>query len=116
MSTNTIYDDHYIKMNKLFKSIYTQTKLNIYEFLFAISFLVNFILGRFIHFSAPDEEVYNYYNNKRNILNQWFVKKGWGWTTLVIIYFIPISFINNTTAKQQLILLLLIIITTTNKG
>lgn len=87
MSTNTIYDDHYIKMNKLFKSIYTQTKLNIYEFLFAISFLVNFILGRFIHFSAPDEEVYNYYNNKRNILNQWFVKKGWGWTTLVIILF-----------------------------
>ena len=45
------------------------------NFLFAISFLVNFILGRFIHFSAPDEEVYNYYNNKRNILNQWFVKK-----------------------------------------
>ena len=45
-----------------------------------MNFICYFISSKFytwsIHsFSAPDEEVYNYYNNKRNILNQWFVKR-----------------------------------------
>ncbi|CAX42244.1 inositol phospholipid biosynthesis protein, putative [Candida dubliniensis CD36] len=111
MST-TIYDDHYIKMTKVFKSIHSQTKLKVYEVLFASSFILNFLLGRLIHFSAPDEEVYNYYNDKRNILNQWFVKRGWGWTTLVIILFysniIYKQYVNSTTTtknnKQTLII------------
>lgn len=54
------------------------------EISFLASFLVNFCVGKLIHFTSLPQEVYNYYNDKRNILNQVFVKQGWFWTTAVV--------------------------------
>ncbi|KAL6451717.1 fit1 Acyl-coenzyme A diphosphatase fit1 [Candida maltosa Xu316] len=74
-------------MTDVIKQVETRTKLTVPRLLFISSFILNFVIARIIHFSSPQEEVYNYYNNKGNIFNQYFVKKGWGWTTLVILLF-----------------------------
>ncbi|RCK54776.1 FIT family protein scs3 [Candida viswanathii] len=84
---SAVYDAHITKIMDFFKLIETTTKIHPGEFLFILSFVVNFIIGRIIHFAAPEEEVYNYYTNKRNVFNQVFVKRGWGWTTLVMVLF-----------------------------
>ncbi|KAK6463620.1 Fat storage-inducing transmembrane protein [Scheffersomyces coipomensis] len=67
--------------------LYHDYKVSLLEVIYLSSFLINFALGKIVHLLSPDEEVYNYYNNKKNILNQLFVKKGWGWTTLFIALF-----------------------------
>lgn len=57
------------------------------ELIYILSFVFNFATGKLLHLFSQEEEVYNYYNNKGNIFNQYFVKKGWGWTTAVILFF-----------------------------
>ncbi|ODV78995.1 SOH1-domain-containing protein [Suhomyces tanzawaensis NRRL Y-17324] len=57
------------------------------ELLFLVSFLANFVVGKIVHYFSPDEEVYSYYTNKKNFINQLFVKRGWGWTTLFVAVF-----------------------------
>lgn len=61
------------------------------EVVYLASFLVNFAVGKILHLVSQKEEVYNYYNDKGNIFNQWFVKKGWAWTTLVIVLFYAVE-------------------------
>lgn len=64
-----------------------RARITLPELFFVGSFLVNFIVGKLLHLFSQEEEVYNYYNNKGNVFNQYFVKLGWGWTTAVIILF-----------------------------
>lgn len=62
------------------------------EVIYILSFVFNFATGKLLHLFSQKEEVYNYYNNKGNIFNQYFVKKGWGWTTAVILFFYIVKF------------------------
>ncbi|EDK46259.1 conserved hypothetical protein [Lodderomyces elongisporus NRRL YB-4239] len=87
LDKSSIYDAHYNKLKHVSDTFKRRYKVTLNEVLFLASFVANFILSRLIHFGLPQEEVYNYYNDKRNVLNQWFVKRGWGWTTLVVVLF-----------------------------
>lgn len=95
MVANPRYDEDLAKINRLATSLTRFTKASIGEILFFISFAVNFILGKIIHLYSSEEEVYNYYNNKRNIFNQIFVKRGWGWTTVAIVILYGIAVVKN---------------------
>lgn len=61
--------------------------IGIGETIFMMSFIINFIMGKVIHLTSSNDEIYNYYNDKNNIINQIFVKRGWFWTTLVVFVF-----------------------------
>ncbi|XP_066019652.1 acyl-coenzyme A diphosphatase FITM2 [Pocillopora verrucosa] len=47
------------------------------------------VVGSFIHDFLPLPQ--SYFSNKRNVLNVYFVKFGWGWTLLVLIPFISLT-------------------------
>lgn len=81
------YDKDINHVRSVFDKIHQKYKVTATELAFLGSFIINFIVGKLIHFTSQKEEVYNYYNDKNNILNQLFVKKGWFWTTLVIVIF-----------------------------
>lgn len=88
--------DHHKKLLKTFGNLLnTKYKLTVIETVFLGSFLINFFVGKIIHFTSQHEEVYNYYNDKNNILNQLFVKKGWLWTTVVISMLYIGAYISN---------------------
>ena len=108
----SIYDKHEqqvtIKINQLRHILRQRFHLTLNEFIFLSSFIFNFLLSRLIHYTSPQEEVYNYYNNKHNFFNTVFVKRGWGWTTLIIIVFYAVIVMpklysnkNDTTSIQQ---------------
>ncbi|ABN68198.2 predicted protein [Scheffersomyces stipitis CBS 6054] len=84
---SSVYDRHFRFIEMFFRQIQQRFKMSPSEFLFVISFLVNFVIGKIVHSLSPDEEVYNYYTNKKNVLNQVFVKNGWFWTTANIVLF-----------------------------
>lgn len=42
----------------------------------------------------------NYFANKRNIFNQWFVKQGWGWTTSAAIVYLGSAQWDTMTTKD----------------
>lgn len=89
---NTIYERHYLKAAEWLRGVCTSLNVSCGEFLFAISFLVNFILGKLLHVFSEDDEVYNYYNNKGNFFNQIFVKRGWGWSSAILVVFLVLQF------------------------
>lgn len=89
-SNEATYDNHMAQLQKLKQQ--WRFPLTIAEVVFAVSFVFNFALGKLLHLFSQPEEVYNYYNNKGNIFNQWFVKKGWAWTTGVIVLFYAAEF------------------------
>lgn len=79
-------------------------KVTVAELVFVLSFALNFAAGKLLHIYSEQAEVYNYYNDKKNIFNQLFVKKGWGWTTLVIIFFYAVVFSRrNSGANSKLL-------------
>lgn len=86
-----IYDRHASRLESASKFL-NLMQLTVLEVIYAASFVVNFVLGKLLHLFSQEEEVYNYYNNKGNIFNQWFVKRGWGWTTVVIAIFYAIEY------------------------
>lgn len=96
-----VYTKHFNKLNNWSQALTNYTKISIFELGFFLSFSINFLVARIIHFTSQPEEVYNYYNDKRNFLNQVFVKKGWGWTTLVIMIFYSLLFLHNQHIKVQ---------------
>ncbi|WPK25189.1 hypothetical protein PUMCH_002493 [Australozyma saopauloensis] len=77
---------HLSRINTLF-NVFHRHKLSTAEVLYIGSFVLNFITGKLLHVLSQKEEVYNYYNDKGNIFNQYFVKKGWAWTTLGVFFF-----------------------------
>ncbi|EGW35656.1 uncharacterized protein SPAPADRAFT_58864 [Spathaspora passalidarum NRRL Y-27907] len=83
----TVYDRHFNQVRNIARHLHNHYHIAANELLFLSSFIINLVLGRLIHWTAPQEEVYNYYTDKRNILNQLFVKNGWAWTTIVIVVF-----------------------------
>lgn len=86
MNNEAIYDQHMAKAKHSMRLL-ERWRCTFAELAYAASFLLNFLLGKLLHVLSQEEEVYNYYNDKGNIFNQWFVKKGWGWTTFVIVLF-----------------------------
>ncbi|KAF8004041.1 hypothetical protein HF325_001489 [Metschnikowia pulcherrima] len=86
MSSVSVYQRHADKVIALSNRL-TKYKVSLAEVVFDLSFVANFIVGKLIHVFSQEEEIYNYYNNKGNFFNQWFVKKGWGWTTAAILVF-----------------------------
>lgn len=87
---SSIYERHYEKLVALNQRIYREFFVTLGEIFFIGSFLLNFILGKIVHKLSSQEDVNNYWNNKRNIVNQLFVKKGWLWTTIVLVAFYTI--------------------------
>lgn len=100
-SNHEIYDRHFQQLGNLACSVSKRIRLSTGELIFLVSFIVNFFLGKVIHITAQREEVYNYYNNKHNFFNQLFVKKGWGWTTLIIVMFYSFLIYGNSHPKVQ---------------
>lgn len=91
MSSNElVYERHMALIHKTARK-WKFLRLTTLEFIFAFSFILNFIVGKLLHVFSQKEEVYNYYNDKGNIFNQWFVKKGWAWTTGAIALFYTIE-------------------------
>lgn len=84
-SNEATYDKHMAQLQK-FARLW-KFRLTMAEIAFSLSFVFNFAVGKLLHVFSQPEEVYNYYNNKGNIFNQWFVKKGWAWTTGTILLF-----------------------------
>lgn len=81
------YDRHFQAISQFSDNVSKTLKVSVSELVFLLSFVANFFVGKLIHLTSQKEEVYNYYNNKRNVFNQIFVKRGWGWTTLIIVLF-----------------------------
>ncbi|OBA21437.1 hypothetical protein METBIDRAFT_42379 [Metschnikowia bicuspidata var. bicuspidata NRRL YB-4993] len=81
-----VYQDHADKIAGASKAL-SQYGISLAEVVFDLSFVVNFIVGKLLHVFSQEEEIYNYYNDKGNVFNQWFVKRGWGWTTAAIVLF-----------------------------
>ncbi|CCE86682.1 Piso0_005185 [Millerozyma farinosa CBS 7064] len=86
-NNDELYNRHYNILHTRMKQFSKSIGATSGEVLFLGSFVLNFMLGKLIHVFSSQEAVYNYYNDKRNILNQFFVKKGWAWTTVVIVVF-----------------------------
>lgn len=84
------YDRHLAKLSRLKLILRDRYHVTVSELAFGLSFLLSFIMGKIIHLTSSDEEVSNYYNNKNNLINQYFVKQGWFWTTLAIVLFYSI--------------------------
>ncbi|KAI5949884.1 hypothetical protein KGF54_005361 [Candida jiufengensis] len=97
----TIYDEHHMILQNLNAKLKTFYRISLAEVIFISSFLLNFFISRLIHFGSPIEEIYNYYNQKGNFINQFFVKKGWGWTTLIIILFYTFVIIPKSNNKPK---------------
>lgn len=86
MPPTDIYQRHYTDAQALAARVRSY-RVTLAELVFALLFVVNFAAGKLLHMFSQKEEVYNYYNNKGNVFNQFFVKQGWAWTTLVIVLF-----------------------------
>lgn len=87
MSNQEQYQRHIATITNIIDVVSAKTRASALELVFFASFVFNFALARLMHLTSPTEEVYNYYNDKRNVFNQVFVKKGWLWTTVVIVVF-----------------------------
>lgn len=85
MDNQAIYDRHITRVVELDRYLKSRYHYGLIHALFALLFVVNFILGRLIHWFSPDAEVYSFYTDKRNIINQLMVKRGWGWTTVISV-------------------------------
>lgn len=81
------YDQDYALLMKFSTYVKQRLRVSLAELLFVASFALNFFLGKVLHLYSEQAEVYNYYNDKGNIFNQLFVKKGWAWTTIAVVYF-----------------------------
>lgn len=102
-SNSDKYAEHFEVLNQYSEKIRKTLRLSILEVAFIVLFIFNFIVARILHYTSQEEEVFNYYNDKRNLLNQWFVKKGWGWTTLIILIFYGIVIKQSKTNKIQIV-------------
>lgn len=97
---NVIYERHFNKIIRLNQIIVEKIYVTINELVFLSSFVLNSIIGELIRKFAPQEEVNNYWNDKRNLFNQWFVKKGWLWTTIVLILFYTVTIIKHRKERK----------------
>lgn len=86
MANSDKYNAHFQRLLAV-PRVLRSYRISLEELLFLISFPINFVAGKIIHWTGPKEEVYNYYNNKSNVFNQVFVKRGWFWTTVVVLVF-----------------------------
>lgn len=102
MASVNIYEKHLRAVDGELIKVSKGLRLSIGELFFVTSFIVNFILGKLVHLLSPEEEVYNYYNDKKNILNQLFVKKGWGWTTFCVVLFYVLVIMRNRSKQDSL--------------
>lgn len=90
------YSRHLDKVLQFAESLKTHYHLSIAELVYVASFIVNFAFGKILHVVSQTEEVYNYYNDKNNLFNQWFVKKGWAWTTAAVVTFYALVVARNS--------------------
>lgn len=95
------YDRDLARVQLLSQKVTQSTRLSLSELVFFASFVINFVLGKLIHLYSTPEEVYNYYNNKSNVFNQLFVKKGWLWTTLVVALFYAVVVLRKASPTDQ---------------
>ncbi|CUM67221.1 uncharacterized protein PRCAT00004914001 [Priceomyces carsonii] len=100
-SNDAKYDRLFERLDNFSQYLNRKLKLPTLQLAYVLSFVLNFILGKLIHVSAVDEAVYNYYNDKHNFLNQIFVKKGWGWTTIAVLLFYGNLFYRNKNQKVK---------------
>lgn len=91
MANSEVYNAHLRRLQAT-SQVLKSYHVSLSELLFLLSFPFNFVSGKIIHWSGPQEEVYNYYNNKNNIFNQIFVKRGWFWTSFVLVVFYVLIF------------------------
>jgi len=90
---NEVYDQHFAKLVQANLFLKRQFYISLQELVFVGSFVANFLIGKIIHLFSPKEEVNNYWNDKHNIFNLLFVKKGWLWTTVVVVIFYGCTFV-----------------------
>lgn len=73
------------------------------ELWYVLSFTVNLFTGNIILAFSRPEEVYNYFNNSNNVLNQYFVKLGWAWNTVIVSVFYILHWTRSTRATAGLL-------------
>lgn len=102
-------DPHHQELERRWNQAYTRLqswaallRLSVAELVFFSLFIVNYVFGKIINACGPAEQVFNYWNNKRNFVNQVFVKRGWGWTTLVLVVFYGIQWSKRRITPRQL--------------
>lgn len=95
------------KEEKIPKSNYNKYLKQIHKFVFAPAQLkICIYLGALILFSLLKEIDFvptSYFQSKKNILNVYFVKFGWGWTLVVMIPFILLTsqlYLNENSYKR----------------
>lgn len=103
MSKNEQIYEHHMAQARSLGARLGRYKVAVLEFVFDLSFVLNFVLGKLVHMFSQQEEVYNYYNDKGNLFNQWFVKKGWAWTTLAAVFFYAVTVSGTKQNKAKLL-------------
>ncbi|ODQ79045.1 hypothetical protein BABINDRAFT_162117 [Babjeviella inositovora NRRL Y-12698] len=83
-SNESVYNKHITTLLGWVTHASRITRLTEFELLIFVVFVMTLVLGKLINVVAPQEEIQNYFNNKRNIFNVVFAKNGWAWTTLLI--------------------------------
>jgi hypothetical protein len=91
MSNELRYERDYQHITRAAHQFADLFRCSVLEFAFVVSFVANLIVGNIIHTFSTNEEVYNYFNDKGNLFNRFFVKQGWAWTTLVIVVFYGVT-------------------------
>jgi len=100
MSTRTT-----TSLTNFIKIISNLIKLKPKEILILIIYPITILLGQIIYFTSKNEIINNYYTNKYNLINIFFVKNGWFWTCLIYLYLL---FQHGKSIKLGLIRLILI--------
>lgn len=113
-NNKSIYERHISKINNFSAHCASKYKISLLEILILIAYPVILLLGRILRWatdflvhlsnflfsfnSSSDSSVIrlhgiaaadgNYYSSKHNLINQYFVKKGWSWTVFASILII----------------------------
>ncbi|ODV94371.1 hypothetical protein PACTADRAFT_76976 [Pachysolen tannophilus NRRL Y-2460] len=95
MNNQVIYANHIKKLSNVIFRISSAVYLKPVEFLILLVPPLIIILGQLIHIFSVQEEINNFFTDKKNFINQIFVKKGWFWTILVYLIICFEKFISN---------------------
>ncbi|KAH3678865.1 hypothetical protein WICPIJ_008820 [Wickerhamomyces pijperi] len=91
MPPHQAYKQHSNFILSRMELITKMTKLKATELLVILAYPFTILLGQLLiiclSFEGEGTRLENYFMDKRNLINQIFVKKGWFWTILLMTYF-----------------------------
>lgn len=79
---------HLSLLNEFLSNLSKKTRLSKNQIVFFSIFPLIIVLGQFMSYFSPDQTIHNYFTSRGNLVNTYFVKKGWLWTIITYIYMI----------------------------